>query len=85
MALNEKKQTIEIDVIGGPFDRITTVLQEFEPGQNDFIIHPVQCGIEPRLVPEATEREVEVTIPARLHPTVLDMNQIGRASCRARV
>ena len=73
----EEKQTIEIGVIGGPFDRITTVLQEFEPGQKDFIIYPEQCGIAPRTVAEATEREVEVTIPARLHPTVLDMNRFN--------
>lgn len=77
VSYTEEKQTIEIGVIGGPFDRITTVLQEFEPGQKDFIVHPEQCGIESRTVTDATEREVEVSIPARLHPTVLDMNRFN--------
>lgn len=73
----EQKQTIEIGVIGGPFDRINTVLQEFEPGQKDFIIYPEQFGVGPRTVAEAPEREVEITVPARLHPSVLDMNRFN--------
>ena len=73
----EQKQTIEIGVIGGPFDRINTVLQEFEPGQKDFIIYPEQFGVAPRTVAEAPEREVEITVPARLHPSVLDMNRFN--------
>lgn len=72
-----EKKTIEIGVIGGPFDRVTAVLKEFEPGQKDFVIHPEQCGFAPRSVPEPTGREVEVTLPARLHPTVLDMNRFS--------
>jgi len=71
------KQTIEIGIIGGPFDQLTAVLEEFDPGQKDFIIYPEQCGFEPRSVSEATGREVEVTLPARLHPTVLDMNRFS--------
>ncbi|MCL6559786.1 MAG: sugar kinase, partial [Firmicutes bacterium] len=77
VAFLEQKQTIEIGVIGGPFDRLTAVLEEFEPGQKDFIIYPEQCGVEPRSVPEAAEREVEIMVPARLHPTVLDMNRFN--------
>ncbi|MFA4886354.1 MAG: sugar kinase [Desulfotomaculaceae bacterium] len=73
----DQKQTIEIGVIGGPFDRINTVLEEFEPGQKDFIIHPEQCGFASRKVGEVAEREVEITVPARLHPTVLDMNRFN--------
>lgn len=82
MALNkvsylEEKQTIEIGIIGSPFDRIYTVLEEFEPGQKNFIIHPEQCGVAPRRVEAVAEREVEITVPARLHPTVLDMNRFN--------
>lgn len=73
----DQKQKIEIKVIGGPFDRLTAVLEEFEPGQKDFIIYPEQFGVEPRSLPEAAEREVEVEVPARLHPTVLDMNRFN--------
>ncbi|BAF58803.1 predicted archaeal sugar kinases [Pelotomaculum thermopropionicum SI] len=73
----EQKQKIEIGIIGGPFDRITTVLEEFEPGQKNFIVYPEQCGVAPRKVAEVAEREVEVTVPARLHPTVLDMNRFN--------
>ncbi|WP_066636772.1 GHMP family kinase ATP-binding protein [Desulfolucanica intricata] len=86
MAVNKviklaEKKTIEIGIIGGPFDRITTILEEFEPGQKDFIIHPESFGVAPRTVTEIIEREVEVTVPARLHSTVLDMNRFntGRA------
>ena len=76
-----EKKTIEIGIIGGPFDRITTVLEEFEPGQKDFIVQPETFGVAPRTVSEICEREVEVTVPARLHSTVLDMNRFntGRA------
>ncbi|SFH15603.1 beta-RFAP synthase [Desulfotomaculum arcticum] len=82
MAINKtsimpRKQSIEIGIIGGPFDRITTVLEEFEPGQKDFIVHPQIFGVEPRKVEEIAEREVEVTVPARLHTTVLDMNRFN--------
>lgn len=82
MAINKtsimpRKQSIEIGIIGGPFDRITTVLEEFEPGQKDFIVHPQSFGVEPRKVEEIAEREVEVTVPARLHTTVLDMNRFN--------
>jgi predicted sugar kinase len=71
------KQKLEIDVIGGPFDRLTTVLEEFEPGQKDFIIPLEKFGVAPRTVSEAVEREVLVTVPARLHPNVLDMNRFN--------
>ncbi|MBF7083635.1 sugar kinase [Desulfallas sp. Bu1-1] len=82
MALNQadlvtRKQTIEIGIIGGPFDRITTVLEEFEPGQKDYIVHPGSFGVEPRVVRDVVEREVEVTVPARLHTSVLDMNRFN--------
>jgi len=73
----EHKQTIEIGIIGGPFDRISTVLEEFEPGQKDFIVYPESFGVKPRVVHDVTEREVEVTIPARLHTSVLDMNRFN--------
>lgn len=85
MAINmeiekDPKQTIEIGIIGGPFDRITTMLEEFEPGQRDFIMHPQSFGVAPRSVKQALEREVQVTIPARLHSSVLDMNRFN--TCR---
>jgi beta-ribofuranosylaminobenzene 5'-phosphate synthase len=71
------KQRLEIAIIGGPFDRITTVLEEFEPGQKEFIIPLENFGVAPRTVSEITEREVEVMVPARLHPSVLDMNRFN--------
>ncbi len=71
------KQSLEIGIIGGPFDRITTVLHEFEPGQKDFIRPLESYGVTPRTVSEVVEREVEVIVPARLHPTVLDMNRFN--------
>lgn len=82
MAVNKvpfvtQKQTIEIATIGGPFDRVTTVLQEFEPGEPGFIIHPRDIGVETRVVDEVVEREVEITLPARLHPSVMDMNRFN--------
>jgi beta-ribofuranosylaminobenzene 5'-phosphate synthase len=71
------KQSLEIGIIGGPFDRITTVLHEFEPGEKAFI-RPLQSfGVKPRTLGEVPEREVEVKVPARLHPTVLDMNRFN--------
>lgn len=72
------KQKIEISIIGGPFDKITTVLEEFEPGNQDFIYSFEMMGIEPKEVKTVdTYREVTVKVPARLHPTVLDMNRFN--------
>ncbi len=72
------KQKIEIGIIGGPFDKITTVLEEFEPGNKDFIHSYETMGVEPKQVKSVdTYREVEVNVPARLHPTVLDMNRFN--------
>ncbi len=77
IARHPQKQRMEIPIIGGPFDRLTTVLEEFEPGEKRFIVGPEQCGVAPRTVSHAAEREVEVTVPARLHLTVLDMNRFN--------
>jgi len=72
------KQKIEIGIIGGPYDKITTVLEEFEPGNKDFIHSYETMGVEPKQVKSVdTYREVEVKVPARLHPTVLDMNRFN--------
>lgn len=71
------RQRLEIDIVGGPFDRITTVLEEFEPGQREFIRPLESIGIAPRTVATADVREVEVSVPARLHPTVIDMNRFN--------
>ncbi|MBT7950413.1 MAG: sugar kinase [Gammaproteobacteria bacterium] len=71
------RQSIEISIIGGPHDRITTVLEEFEPGQKEFIYPLESFGVAPRTITEISNREVEVTVPARLHPTVLDMNRFN--------
>ncbi len=71
------KQSLEIAIIGGPFDRITTVLKEFEPGDKEFIKPLQSYGVDPRSVGEVEEREVEVQVPARLHPTVFDMNRFN--------
>ncbi len=68
---------MEIRIVGGPFDRLTTVLEEFEPGQKNFILPLEAMGVAPRTVTEFQEREVEVTVPARLHATVLDMNRFN--------
>jgi predicted sugar kinase len=71
------RKTLEISIIGGPYDRISTVLEEFEPGQRDFILPLERIGIAPRTVKELSNREVEVTVPARLAPTVVDMNRFN--------
>ncbi len=72
-----EKMALEIGIIGGPFDRITTVLHEFSPGQDDFIRPLESYGVTPRTVSEVVEKEVEVIVPARLHPTVFDMNRFN--------
>ncbi len=72
------KQKIEIGIIGGPYDKITTVLEEFEPGNKDFIYSYEMMGIDAREVKTVdTYREVQVKVPSRLHPTVLDMNRFN--------
>ncbi len=72
------KQKIEIGIIGGPYDKITTVLEEFEPGNENFIYSYEMMGIEEKTVQSVdTYREVKVKVPARLHPTVLDMNRFN--------
>lgn len=71
------KQRLEINIVGSLIDRVTTVLEEFEPGQKDFIIPLEKFGVEPRTVKEVVEKEVEITVPARLHPSVLDMNRFN--------
>jgi beta-ribofuranosylaminobenzene 5'-phosphate synthase len=71
------KQKIEINIIGSLIDRVTTVLEEFEPGQQEFIIPLEKFNVAPRTVSEVIEKEVEITVPARLHPTVLDMNRFN--------
>lgn len=71
------RQSLKINIIGGPHDQISTILEEFEPGQKDFILPLESFGVAPRTVSEIVNREVEVTVPARLHPTVLDMNRFN--------
>ena len=72
------KQKIEIGIIGGPFDKITTVLEEFEPGNENFIYSYEMMGIEAKEVRTVdTYRQVKVKVPSRLHPTVLDMNRFN--------
>lgn len=70
-----EKQKIEIGIIGGRFDKVSAILEEFEPGDRNFIHSYETMAIDPREVGEIPEeREVKVKVPARLHPTVLDMN-----------
>ncbi len=72
------KQKIEIGIIGGPYDKITTTLEEFEPGNADFIYSYEMMGIDAKQVKTVDKlREVIVKVPARLHPTVLDMNRFN--------
>ncbi|ADI01565.1 sugar kinase [Syntrophothermus lipocalidus] len=77
LAFQPQKQRIEISTIGGPFDCLTSVLEEFVPGERSFINFPESFGVAPRVVSEAVEREVEVKVPARLHISVLDMNRFN--------
>lgn len=77
MTTHAEKAKIEIGIIGGRFDKVTTVLEEFEPGNENFIHSCKKIGIEPRQVGIVQERTVEVKVPARLHPTVLDMNRFN--------
>ncbi len=72
---------IEIETIGGPFDRITSVLEEFEPGQPEFVVLPEEFGVQPRTVSSCPERQLEVEIPTRIHATVLDMNRFNAGKC----
>ncbi len=69
-----KKQKIEVGIVGGRFDKVSTILEEFEPGSRDFFHSYEKMSLEPRTVGEVGEREVKVKVPARLHATVLDMN-----------
>ena len=70
-----EKQKIEIGIIGGRFDKVSTVLEEFEPGDSKFLHSYEKIGVKPRKVGDIEMgREVKVKVPARLHPTVLDMN-----------
>jgi beta-RFAP synthase len=69
-----EKQKIEVGIIGGRFDKVSTVLEEFEPGNTGFIHSYEKMGLRPRRVAGVGEREVKVKVPARLHATVLDMN-----------
>ncbi len=70
-----EKQKIEIGIIGGRFDKVSTVLEEFEPGDSKFLHSYEKIGVAPRKVGDIEMgREVKVKVPARLHPTVLDMN-----------
>lgn len=71
------RRCLTINIVGGPFDRITATLQEFEPGDPAFIRPLERLGIAPRVCRFRGEREVSVTIPARLHPTVVDMNRFN--------
>lgn len=73
----KRKKRIEISIIGGLFERNTTVLEEFEPGEKEFVLYPESFGVAPRQVREVIEREVNITIPARLHTSVLDMNRFS--------
>lgn len=69
------KNKIEVGIIGGRFDKVSTILEEFEPGDIRFIHSYEKIGVAPRKVGDVTDgREVRVKVPARLHPTVLDMN-----------
>lgn len=71
----QEGQKLEIGIIGGRFDKVSTILEEFEPGDKKFIHSYEKIGVAPRKVGGDTgEREVQVKVPARLHPTVLDMN-----------
>jgi len=69
-----EKQKIEVGIIGGRFDKVSTVLEEFEPGDKGFIHSYERMALGPRRVGEVGVREVTVKVPARLHATVLDMN-----------
>lgn len=68
---------IEIEIVGGRFDKVTTILEEFKPGDKRFIHAYEKIGIEPRGYKQVKHNEIEVKVPARLHPTVLDMNRFN--------
>ncbi|BBO82818.1 hypothetical protein DSCO28_33840 [Desulfosarcina ovata subsp. sediminis] len=70
-------EKIEIEIIGGRFDKVTTILEEFKPGDERFIRDYETLGIEPRGYNQVKHNEIEVKVPARLHPTVLDMNRFN--------
>lgn len=69
-----EKQKIEVGIIGGRFDKVSTILEEFEPGDQKFIHSYEKIGVKPRKSETVKDTEIKVKVPARLHPTVLDMN-----------
>ena len=73
----QEGQKIEIEIVGGRFDKVTTILEEFKPGDKRFIHAYEKIGIEPRGYKQVKHNEIEVKVPARLHPTVLDMNRFN--------
>lgn len=68
---------LEIEIIGGRFDKVTTILESFKPGDERFIHSYEKIGLEPRKHGEIKTNEIEVKVPARLHPTVMDMNRFN--------
>ncbi|GAB6908428.1 putative sugar kinase [Desulfosarcina cetonica] len=68
---------MEIEIIGGRFDKVTTVLESFKPGDERFIHDYATIGLEPRTYNQVKHNLIEVKVPARLHPTVLDMNRFN--------
>lgn len=72
---------IEIETIGGPFDRVTAILEEFLPGQPEFVVRPECFGVLRREVRRFDIRSLEVLIPSRIHATVLDMNRFSTGKC----
>lgn len=73
----QQRQKVFIDIVGGRFDKVTTVLEEFGPGDERFIHSYEKMGLESRQVGDVEGgREVEVKVPARLHLNVFDMNRL---------
>ena len=61
-----EKQKIEIGIIGGRFDKVSTVLEEFEPGDSKFLHSYEKIGVKPRKVGDIEMgREIKVKVPGQ--------------------
>ena len=73
----QQGQKVEIEIIGSRFDRVTTILEAFKPGDKRFIHSYETMGLAPRGYNQVKHNEIEVKVPARLHNNVLDMNRFN--------
>jgi hypothetical protein len=62
----QQGQKVEIEIIGSRFDKVTTILEAFKPGDKRFIHSYETMGIASRGYNQVKHNEIEVKVPARL-------------------